>query len=124
MPAYQFGDIVEVELDDPQGGNRKLRPAVILTPTDQISEETPVVVAAVSTQGPLRLLAAYFRLPHQNGFPHRVTGATKPCVVMCDWLGNVSLGEIRRKRGRVPDRILYDIATYLNDLQFRDETDS
>jgi mRNA-degrading endonuclease toxin of MazEF toxin-antitoxin module len=44
------GRIVWVELLDPQGRNRKCRPAVIVTPDADIRDDGEVWVIAISTQ--------------------------------------------------------------------------
>ena len=44
------GRIVWVELLDPQGRNRKCRPAVIVTPDTDIREDGEVWVVGISTQ--------------------------------------------------------------------------
>jgi mRNA-degrading endonuclease toxin of MazEF toxin-antitoxin module len=44
------GRIVWVEVADPQGRNPKRRPAVIVTPTEEIQPDGMVRVVAISTQ--------------------------------------------------------------------------
>lgn len=44
------GRIVWVELLDPQGHNRKCRPAVVVTPDEEIQPDGEVCVVAITTQ--------------------------------------------------------------------------
>ena len=49
----QSGDIVWVRMVDPNGVNEKVRPVVVLTPTDEISAGSPVVGACITTTLPI-----------------------------------------------------------------------
>jgi mRNA-degrading endonuclease toxin of MazEF toxin-antitoxin module len=44
------GRIIWVELLDPQGSNRKCRPAVVMTPDADVRDDGEVLVVAISTQ--------------------------------------------------------------------------
>lgn len=44
------GRLVWAEMTDPQGRNPKVRPAVVLTATDQIKPDGEVLVVAVTTE--------------------------------------------------------------------------
>jgi mRNA-degrading endonuclease toxin of MazEF toxin-antitoxin module len=59
--SVQFGQIVWAELAD-ANGVRKLRPAVVVTPTDRISPLAPLEVVAVSGGKPCRSLSVSVHL--------------------------------------------------------------
>ena len=44
------GQIVQAEVCDPEGGNRKRRPLVIVTATSEISDQEPLVAVAVTSR--------------------------------------------------------------------------
>jgi mRNA-degrading endonuclease toxin of MazEF toxin-antitoxin module len=50
VSALSRGRIIYVDLLDPQGRNRKRRPAVVVTPTEEIVPDGEIVVVAISTQ--------------------------------------------------------------------------
>ena len=49
MSSPCHGRVVWVTLPDPQGRNPKRRPAIILTPTDEITAEGEVWVVGITT---------------------------------------------------------------------------
>lgn len=92
-PLHQ-GRIVWVELLDPHGRNPKRRPAVILTPTDEIDEEGDVVVAALSSQTDQSLPEVSVEIPwHRDGHPR--TKLDRRNVVVCTWLMTLSVASIQ-----------------------------
>ena len=64
MPTLQRGQIIQAEVVDPQGRNRKVRPLIILTPTEEIREGERFVAVAVSST-----------------FPHPVPGIASSCLI-------------------------------------------
>ena len=81
----QQGRIVWVEVLDPQGRNPKRRPAVILTPTDEIRADGEIVVAAMSSQIDQSPPEVSVEVPwHRDGHPR--TKLNRRNVVVCTWL--------------------------------------
>lgn len=104
-----------VELDDPQGRNRKRRPAVILTTREEIQAGEPIFVVAISTQLPHRLPDEYVELPwHPQG---RVrTGLRERCAAVCTWLEEVREPDILQYAGVVPVPKMLTIQEKINRL--------
>jgi mRNA-degrading endonuclease toxin of MazEF toxin-antitoxin module len=102
------GRMVWVEVPDPQGGNPKCRPAIILTPTDEIKQDGDIVIVAVSTQVDAAPAATVVNLPwHRDGHPK--TGLKAPSVAVCNWVQQVKLTSIRDCAGIVPGKQLLEI---------------
>jgi mRNA-degrading endonuclease toxin of MazEF toxin-antitoxin module len=117
VPNFRFGDIVEAEILDPDGKNKKPRPVVIITPDSELPSATSITVVAISTSpalGPIP--ASYFELPAKltaHGKGHPVTGLKLRCWAKCDWRCAVERSDILYVRGRVPGSILKRMAEYL-----------
>jgi mRNA-degrading endonuclease toxin of MazEF toxin-antitoxin module len=104
------GRIVWVELLDPQGQNRKCRPAVIVTPDADIRTDGEVWVVAISTQGNEAPAEAQVELPwDRRGHPR--TKLKERCAAVCTWMEKVSVTSIQGFAGTVPGRQLLDILT-------------
>src|SRR5262245_41000781 len=107
MSTPSRGRIVWVELLDPQGKNPKVRPAVILTPNEEIVAGT-ITVAAISTQLDMAPADRQVLLPyHHQGHPR--TGLREKCAAVADWLATVPLTAIRGFAGLVTGRPLLDL---------------
>lgn len=111
----QQGSIVWVIVDDTAGRNPKCRPAVVVTPTEEIlPDQSIVLVAATGT----------FSKPHpENQVPlpwhrnkHPVTGLFKECVVVCEWLFEVEQDQIDSIGGVCPPNVLAKILEQIPDL--------
>ena len=117
MPNYRFGDIVEAEILDPNGKNKKPRPVVIITSDSELTSADSIIVVAISTSpaiGPIP--ASYFELPAKltaHGKGHPVTGLKMRCWAKCDWRCAVEKSDILYVRGSVPGSILKKMAAYL-----------
>jgi len=111
MRAY--GEIILVSaLLDPQGGNPKDRPAVIVTPTREIDSTSPLQVVAVTTLLPDPLPDDHVLLPWQ--LPrHPRTGLNRRCAAVVSWLARVEEARVIRTVGLVPGRQLREIAAIL-----------
>ena len=104
------GRIVWVKLLDPQDRNRKLRPAVIVTPDTDIRADGEVWVVAISTQFGESPIAVQVELPwDRRGHPR--TGLKERCAAVCTWMEKVSVAAIQGFAGIVPGRQLLDILT-------------
>jgi mRNA-degrading endonuclease toxin of MazEF toxin-antitoxin module len=106
------GRIVWVELLDPQGHNRKCRPAVIVTPDADIRPDGEVWVVAISTQRQESPTEDQVELPwDRRGHPR--TGLRERCAAVCTWMEKVSVASIQAFAGIVPGRQLLDILTQI-----------
>ena len=110
------GRIVWVELLDPQGRNRKCRPAVIVTPDADIRPDGEVWVVAISTQLHEAPRETQVELPwERNGHPK--TGLKEPCAAVCTWLEKVPVTSIQENAGVVPGRQLLDILARIKPME-------
>jgi mRNA-degrading endonuclease toxin of MazEF toxin-antitoxin module len=104
------GRIVWVELTDPQGRNRKRRPAVIVTPDSDIRADGEVWVVGISTQlaeapAEVQVELSWDRLGHSR------TGLRERCAAVCTWMEKVRVADIHGFAGTVPGRQLLEIQT-------------
>jgi mRNA-degrading endonuclease toxin of MazEF toxin-antitoxin module len=104
------GRIVWVELLDPLSRNRKTRPAVIVTPDEEIQPDSDVWVVAISTQLDEAPADAQVELPWERG-GHPRTGLKERCAAVCTWLAKVAVTDIQGTAGVVTGRQLLDILT-------------
>lgn len=104
MPLQQ-GSIIWVEVSDDAGRNPKCRPAVVVTPTDDLSEDDSFVVVAATSTFSRPLPDNQVELPwHRDKHPR--TGLYKSCVAICDWLAEVRHDQVQDVAGIVPPRVL------------------
>jgi mRNA-degrading endonuclease toxin of MazEF toxin-antitoxin module len=110
------GDIVRVNLLDPNGKNPKNRRAVVLTVSSQIDMEGDIVVAAISTKfDPNNIPPEYVQIPwERRGHPH--TTLTEPSVVKCNWLCIVPANSVAAS-GHLPPKHLYNVLKAVANLQ-------
>ena len=102
------GQVIEVAITDPCGQNKKPRPVVILTDTDELSDAEEFVVAAISTKFSDPLPADCILLPWSQG-GHAKSGLTQPSVVKCHWLRKVTPKDVVFVRGHLPTTVMRDI---------------
>lgn len=109
------GSIVRASVNDPQGGNAKLRPLVVLTPTSEIADDALVVAAAITSQFSDPLAEDEVALPyHPAG--RASTGLTKPCVAKCSWLVAIRPADVIEQRGFLSTERLTTILTAIAKL--------
>jgi mRNA-degrading endonuclease toxin of MazEF toxin-antitoxin module len=108
MPGpVQFGRIVWTEIAD-ANGVRKLRPAVIVTPSNRITPAAPLDVVAVTSRLSEPLPNDHILLPwHAQGHPR--TGLNRRCAAVCTWVARIRHEDIRDVAGVVPGAIMLEI---------------
>ena len=109
------GRIVWVELVDPQGGNPKCRPAVILTEPKEVQPEAEVWVVGVTTQVETTPADQAVELPWDRK-RHPRTGLKERCVAVCTWLAKIRLEAIKEYAGVVPGKQLLAILQKVDEL--------
>jgi mRNA-degrading endonuclease toxin of MazEF toxin-antitoxin module len=104
-----------VEVLDPQNRNPKCRPAVIVTPTEEIRPDGDVVHVAIT--GSVNAVPAEMQvvLPWQAQGRTK-TRLTKPSVAVCNWIFTSPVSNIQNYGGIVPDRQLLQILDKINAL--------
>ncbi len=116
--ALQQGSIVWVELVDPAGRNPKTRPAVVLTPSNEILPGGTIYVAAASSTFNEPLPVNQVVLPWHPQ-KHPVTGLRKKCVVMCEWIAEIDPAHILEIGGVCPPSHLFQILARLPKIPSR-----
>ena len=102
------GPIVWAEIAD-ANGIRKDRPAVIVTPDDEITATGLLKVVAVPSTLQDPLPADHVLLPwHAQGHPR--TGLNRKCAAVCSWLAEISAQDVQSISGRVPPPVFAQIA--------------
>ncbi len=114
MP-YEYGQIVLVSMTDGRG-NIKPRPAVILSPSEQILPEAELRVVCVSTQVEDPCPPHHIPLPWQRP-RHPRTGLNKPNVAKCNWLARINQRDVIKVLGFAPPQQLARIGQELRKLQ-------
>ncbi len=115
MEPLQQGRIVWAELLDPAGRNPKLRPAVIVSRTEDVQSGQPFVAAAVTSTLLEPLSPAMVELPwHPKGHPR--TRLNRRCAVVCNWLVEISGNQVRDTAGIVPESWMLEILQRVRDL--------
>ena len=107
MAMLEFGRIVWAELAD-ANGKPKLRPAVIVTPTDKITDAGEIEVVAVTSRLPQPLPPDHVLLPwHSQGHPR--TRLNRKCAAVCSWLARIHTNSVQSVAGTVPGSIMLEI---------------
>jgi mRNA-degrading endonuclease toxin of MazEF toxin-antitoxin module len=115
MSTLCRGRIVWVELLDPQGRNPKRRPAVIVSPDDDIRDDGEVWVVAISSQLDESPAEVQVALPwHPQGHPR--TKLKERCAAVCTWLVRIPVANIHSQGGLVPGREPLDIQRRIKPL--------
>lgn len=109
------GRIVRVEILDPQNRNPKCRPAVILTPTEEIRLDGEVVLVAISGSVNAAPAEMQVALPWQAQ-GRTATRLTKQSVAVCTWVFTSPVSRIQSYGGIVPDRQMLQILDKINAL--------
>jgi hypothetical protein len=99
------GSIVWAEVQDQAGRNPKCRPAVVLTATDKIVSGEDIFVVAATSRFFEPLPSHKIKLPWMRG-GHPTTGLYMPCIVVCNWLLEISQSQVRSVGGIVPPSIM------------------
>jgi mRNA-degrading endonuclease toxin of MazEF toxin-antitoxin module len=116
------GSVVRALVNDPRGGNPKLRPLVVLSPTRDIADNRPLVAVAITSQFSDPLAADEVALPYHPG-GRSGSGLTRPCVAKCSWLVVLRLGDVQAQKGYLSTERLAAILTAVEQLDARNARD-
>ena len=103
----QLGSVVWVELAD-RNGFRKVRPAVVISPTTTISPGQPVRVVAITTRLPVPIPADYVLLPWDRAGKAR-SGLRRNCAAVTTWLATVPFEDIHEVVGILSPGVLQEL---------------
>ena len=110
----QFGRIVWAEMAD-ANGIPKLRPGVIVTPSDRITPAVPLDVIAVTSRVPEPLPQDHVLLPwHAQRHPR--TGLNRKCAAVWTWVVRLCHTDIREVAGVVPGAVMLEILSKVTAL--------
>ena len=105
--ALTFGRIVWAEVAD-SNGIRKVRPVVIVTPADRISEDAILDCVAITSRLADPLPDDHVLLPwHAQGHPR--TGLNRRCAAVCTWRATITAADVDNEAGSVPGTIMVEI---------------
>jgi hypothetical protein len=102
------GQIVEVEIADPRGQNKKRRPVVLITSSDELASADKYVAVAISSRLADPLPSDWILLPWSADGRAR-SGLTKPCAAKCHWMITVRETNIVSVVGALPETVMRDI---------------
>ena len=106
-PTLQQGTIAWIEVPDPRG-KLKARPVVVVTPTDQIFMNSPLVGVAVTTSVGEKPPAPNVLLPWDpRGRP--ATRLRRRSAAVCNWLVTFRPSDVQSVEGYVPQKTLLRI---------------
>lgn len=101
------GSIVWVRVNDPQGGNPKPRPAVVLS-----VENENAVICAITSQKREPLPTSYVPIPW-SADGSCSTGLRKECFAVSTWLLVVNLAQVLEISGRAKSPVVQGILSKL-----------
>lgn len=105
------GRIVWAEIIDANGIG-KLRPGVIVTPTERLRPGCSLDLVAITSRLARPLPRDHVRLPwHHQGYLR--TGLNRPCAAVCSWVVQIGETDIKALAGMVPTPLMAKILTKL-----------
>lgn len=114
-PDLRLGRIVWANIKDPRGAI-KLRPAIVVTRTNDIESDQPFTVMAVSTSYPSPPPALHVELPWHPDRRRVRTRLGKRCAAVIDWLATLLPDQIEEFAGDVPPALMISILERLAEL--------
>lgn len=88
----QLGGVIWAELTD-FDGFRKVRPAVVVTPTGDIAVGRPLRVVAITTRLPMSLPEDHVLIPWDRQGKAR-SGLRRKCAAVATWLAEIQVGDV------------------------------
>lgn len=114
-PDLRLGRIVWANIKDPRGAI-KLRPAIVITRTDEIDSDKPLTVMAVSTSYPSPPPPGHIELPWNPDRRKVGTRLAKRCAAVINWLATLTPDQIEEFAGDVPPKLMIKILEQLAEL--------
>jgi hypothetical protein len=115
VPHLNQGRIIRAEVFDPQGGNPKVRPLLIVSPTPELAGSDAVACVAITGDFSDPLQWDEVRLPWQRNGRGR-TQLRKDCVAKCTWQVVVKISGIVDYKGVVPTAQLEQVVEVLRQI--------
>ena len=112
LTSLQAGLIIQARVK-PKHGQEKVRPGLILTPTEDIQKGEPIVCLAITGSPLYPCRPEYVPVPWaRNG--HVSTGLRKPSFVVCNWSFVICASQVVSVKGFLPKKYLTEIYERLN----------
>ena len=108
MRQLSQGQVIKVEIADPRGQNKKRRPVVLVTATDELATAEEYVAVAISSKLTAPLPPDWILLPW-SADGRAKSGLTEPCAAKCHWIVTVREAEIFSVLGALPETVMRDI---------------
>lgn len=115
MAQMCHGRVVWVTLNDPQGRNPKRRPAVIITPTDDITPDGEVWVVGVTTTAELAPEEVRTLLQYDPQGKCR-SGLRERCWAVSTWVAKMPASAIETYAGTIPGPQMAEIHKKIQSL--------
>jgi hypothetical protein len=110
----QQGSIVWATVPDPTGAP-KTRPLVIITETNEIVLDAPIVGVAITATYPDPPPDTHIELPwHPRR--HQATQLVKRSAAVCNWLVTLKASQVGEMKGFVPTKTMVDIVRKVTKL--------
>lgn len=103
----QLGSVVWAEVAD-ANGIRKVRPAVIVSPSADIAAGQPVRVVAVTTRLPTPLPDDHVLLPWDPQGKAR-SGLRRRSAAVAGWQAVISLADVQQVMGVLPPAVIHEL---------------
>lgn len=107
----QLGSVIWAELAD-ANGFRKVRPAVVITPTTDIASGRTLRVLAITTRVPRPLPDDHVLLPRDRQGKVR-SGLRKSCAAVTSWQAEIALSDVQQVAGVLPSAIITKLLSKL-----------
>jgi mRNA-degrading endonuclease toxin of MazEF toxin-antitoxin module len=113
----RYGCIIWALLSD-RNGVQKKRPAVVITPTDEIGDDLPLFVVAITSRLPRGDLPPWHvELPWNQSRRQVCTGLYVRSAAVVTWIQQISLRDVLDIQGRVPTATMDRIQRELERLE-------
>lgn len=123
MPHLHQGRLIRARIFDPHGGNPKVRPLLVISPTVDLARASSVVGVAVTGEFNEPPDWDEVLLPWQRDGKGR-SQLSKACVAKCSWQREVSIADIVDYKGTVPQAEMEAIIAIVKKIDDDSEPDA
>lgn len=101
MPSVQQGSVIRAWVTDPNGGNPKTRPLVVVSTNSDISREGTFIAVAITGHPPGSALESDEVPLPWNAEGRCKSGLSKPSVAKCSWMRELPLAAVVDIKGHL-----------------------
>jgi mRNA-degrading endonuclease toxin of MazEF toxin-antitoxin module len=99
--------VIWAEVED-ANGIRKVRPAVVISATEDIAAGQPVRIVAITTRLSKPLPDDHVLLPWDRQGKAR-SGLRRPCAAVATWLAEIAVAEVQEVVGILPPAVMSEL---------------